>query len=77
MLPTPEQTKSASGFMNRMAIGLLLLLVVISLPAIYSVSRSWMQASQEAEQSSRSTARILGQSVTNTMEKIDYALQVS
>lgn len=76
MLPTPEQTKSASGFMNRMAIGLLLLLVVISLPAIYSVSRSWMQAFQEAEQSSRSTARILGQSVTNTMEKIDYALQV-
>jgi hypothetical protein len=48
MLPTPEQTQSASGFMNRMVIGLLLLLVVISLPAIYSVSRSWMQASQEA-----------------------------
>lgn len=73
----PKHTASPGGFLNRMVVGLLLLLIVVSLPAIYSLSRGRIQAFHEAQQSSRSTAQILGQSVTNTLEKVDYALQVT
>jgi|GEM_PF-1075036 len=67
----------SGGFLNRMVMGLILVLIVVSLPAIYSLSRGRIQAFHEAQQSSRSTAQILGQSVTNTLEKVDYALQVT
>ena len=76
-IPIPGNTKPVSGFMNRMVIGLLLLIIMVSLPVIYSLSQSRMLVIREAEQSSRSTAQILGQSVTNLLEKIDYALQVT
>lgn len=77
MFRLPTYTAPSGGFLSRMVMGLTLLLIVVSLPAIYSLSRGRMQAFYEAQQSSRSTAQILGQSVTNTLEKVDYALQVT
>ena len=69
--------RSPSGFLNRMAMGLVLLLVVVSLPAIYSLSRSRIKAEKESQSDSHAMVQILGQSLGNTLEKIDYALQVT
>ena len=77
MLRIPMGHTPFGGFLNRMAIGLILLLVVVSLPAIYSLSHSRIKAEQEAQSDSRATVQILGQSLGNTLEKIDYALQVT
>lgn len=69
--------RSPSGFLNRMTMGLVLLLVMVSLPAIYSLSYSRTMAEHEAQSASRAMVQILGQSLGSTLEKIDYALQVT
>jgi len=73
----PMGHTSSGGFLNRMVLGLLLLLVVVSLPALYSLSHSRVKIEQEMVRDSQATVLIFGQSVSNTFDKVDYALQLT
>jgi len=77
MQRTPMPQKPSGGVLNRMVLGLILLLVLVSLPAIYSLSHSRVRIEQEMIRESQATVQILGQSVSNTFDKIDYALQIT
>ncbi|SKA09359.1 PAS domain S-box-containing protein [Trichlorobacter thiogenes] len=68
--------RSPSGFLNRMAMGLVLLLVMVSLPAIYSLSHSRNKAEQDAKTEAKAIALTLGQSVISVFINVDNALQM-
>ncbi|MDK9718903.1 MAG: PAS domain S-box protein [Trichlorobacter sp.] len=68
--------RSPNGFLSRVTMGLVLLLVVVSLPAIYSLSHSRIKAEQDADTQAQAKTLMLGQSVTSILGRVDYALQM-
>ncbi len=68
--------KPTGGFLNRMVLGLVLLLVVVSLPAIYSLSHSRVKAEHDAKLEAQAKALTLGQSVIAILDKVNFTLQM-